>query len=112
MVLRADEPARRVRLPLIVLPTRERGDAEVVLRQLVDRAVDVFKQLEPGQVLLTGGETAQAFLDRLDWPELVAVSYRHPIALLSARLGTERKPILMKPGSYLTPGLLTSLFSD
>jgi uncharacterized protein YgbK (DUF1537 family) len=110
-VVRADEPARRVRLPLIILPTTERGDARVVLENLIDRAVDLFQQLDPGQVLLTGGETAQAFLDRLDWPELVAVSYRHPIALLSARLGADRKPILMKPGSYLTPGLLTSLFT-
>jgi uncharacterized protein YgbK (DUF1537 family) len=111
-LLYADEPAGRpLHLPLMLTSPRERGDAAGVLANLMDRAVNLFERLDPQQILLTGGETAEAFLARLDWPELVAISYRHPIALLSARLGTERKHVLLKPGSYQTPNLLTDLFT-
>ena len=100
-------------LPLLIHPPRDEGDPERILCDLTEKTVQIFESTKPTELLILGGETAQALFSALNCHTARAMGYRCRIARLRTvvpEIGGQELGLCLLPGSYYEPRTLEKLF--
>jgi uncharacterized protein YgbK (DUF1537 family) len=78
------------------------SSSEKLLARLVDAVEIVLRKAIVNRLLLEGGATARAVIDRMGWSAFTTVGAIEGLSWL--RVGGEENPVLLiKPGSYRWP---------
>lgn len=109
----AADNLRADRLPLLIHTPVEAGDPQAVLNDVSEVSAEVFARLQPGALMLVGGETAQATLQKTGINSGQPVGHCVGVAHLLARPKSDQGHLhlYVKPGSYMAADMFGTLFS-